>query len=88
MREVEVAVDGDRVVQRAQHRPAVLVHHLQEAAPEALVVVHDVEVGAALLEQPAHAQAERVGLGEAGGAEDPELAQVDPSSSAATATVA
>ena len=43
--EVEVAVDGDRVVQRGEHRPAV-VHHPEQAGAEALVVVDEVEVGA------------------------------------------
>ena len=46
VRELEVAVDGDGVVQRAEHRPAVFVHHREQPAAEALVVVHDVEVGA------------------------------------------
>ena len=49
--EVEVAVDGDRVVQRGEHRPAV-VHHPEQARAEALVVVDEVEVGAAGVEQP------------------------------------
>ena len=44
--EVEVAVDGDRVVQRREDRPAV-VHHPEQAGAEALVVVDEVEVGAA-----------------------------------------
>ena len=47
--EVEVAVDGDRVVQGREHRPAVLVHHPEQPGAEALVVVDEVEVGAAVL---------------------------------------
>ena len=46
MREVEVAVDGDRVVQRVHDRPAV-VHHPEQPRAEALVVVDEVEVVAA-----------------------------------------
>ena len=55
----------------------VFVHHREQAGAEALVVVHDVEVGAAVLQEPADAQAERVRLGEPGTAHDPELAEVD-----------
>ena len=54
VREVEVAVDGDRVVQRLEDRPAV-VHHPEQAGAEALVVVDDVEVGPAVLQQAADA---------------------------------
>ena len=46
VREVELAVDGDRVVQRRGDRPAVL-HHPEHAGAEALVVVDEVEVVAA-----------------------------------------
>ncbi len=77
VREVEVAVDGDRVVQRAEHRPAVFVHHREQPAAEALVVVHDVEVGTTVPQEPAGAEAERVRLREPGAAHDPELAEVD-----------
>ena len=53
------------------------LHHPEQAGAEALVVVHDVEVGAAVLQQPPGAEGERVRLGEAGRAHDPELLDVD-----------
>ena len=62
VREVEVAVDGDRVVQRLEDRPAV-VHHPEQAGAEALVVVDDVEVGAAVLQEAAGAQQNVYGSG-------------------------
>src|SRR5262252_7768174 len=45
--EVEVAVDGDRVVQGVDEGPAV-AHEPEETATETLVVVDEVELGAAL----------------------------------------
>ena len=75
-RELEVAVDRDRVVQRVHERPAV-VEHAEQPGAEALVVVHDVEVEAALREQLPRAQAERVRLREPGAAHEQVLLQVD-----------
>ena len=43
--QVEVAVDGDRVVQRVDERP-VVADEAEQAAAEALVVVDEVELGA------------------------------------------
>ena len=76
MLEVEIAVDGDRVVQRGAHRPAV-VDHAEQAGAEALVVVDQVEVAPPGLQHPAGADAERPRLGEPGAAHDAELADVD-----------
>ena len=47
VRELEVAVDGDRVVQRVDERPAV-VQEAEQPAAEALVVVDEVELVAAV----------------------------------------
>ena len=47
VRKGQLAVDRDGVVQRRQQRPAVL-DHAQHAVAQALVVVHDVELVAAL----------------------------------------
>ena len=76
--QVEVAVDGDRVVEGREHRPAVALDHLDEAAAEALVVVHEVEVGPAGPQHLTGPQRERVRLGEPRRAHDGELLQVDP----------
>ena len=75
-RHIQDAVPGDRVVHRGDHRHAQL-GDLQQAGAEALVVVHDVEVVEALGQQPGGAQAERLGLGEAGRPGRQQLAQVD-----------
>ena len=73
---VEHAVAGDRVMHRRHHRQAQL-GDLQQAGAEALVVVHDVEVGEALGQHPGGAQAERPGLREAGRPRRQQLEQVD-----------
>ena len=70
--EGQLAVDGDRVVERLEDRPAVL-HHPLDAVAEALVVVDEVELVAAGGQHPAGPQAERPRLGEPGGAHDAEL---------------
>ena len=74
---VEVAVDGDRVVQGGDDRPTV-VHHPEQPGAEALVVVDEVEVVAPLRQQVPGPEAERVRLGEARRAHDGELLEVDP----------
>ena len=73
--ERELAVDGDRMVERRQERPAV-GDHAEHARAEALVVVDEVEVTPALGQQPAGP--DRVGprLAEAGGAHHAELGRV------------
>ena len=75
MGELEVAVDGDRVVQRVDERPAV-AHEPEQAGAEALVVVDEVELGAAVAQPLVDAAAERVRLGVSGRAHDRELLQV------------
>jgi hypothetical protein len=74
-------VDRDGVVDRAEHGdPEPLrARRLdgEEAGPEALVVVHDVEVVAAGGEGAVGPQRERVRLGEAGRAHERELPHVD-----------
>ena len=74
--QLQAAVDGDRVVQGLHDRPAV-VEQAEDAVAEALVVVDDVEVLAAGVEDLADPAAERAGLGEAGRAHDGELEDVD-----------
>src|SRR5262249_61542890 len=74
--EIEVAIDGHRVVQGRQHRPTVF-DELGQAGAERLVVVHDIEVGAPAPEEPPYSEAERVRLGKSGGAPDAELGDVD-----------
>ena len=76
VRDVELAVDGDRVVDRRGDRPAVL-HHPEHARAEALVVVDEVEVVATVPQDASGALAERPRLGEAGHAHDAELTHVD-----------
>ena len=73
----ELAVDRDGVVQRRQQGPPVL-DHAQHPVAQALVVVHDVELVAALRQELAGPQ--RVGqrLPEAGRAHDGELGPVLP----------
>ena len=72
VREGQLAVDGDRVVQGRQQRPPVL-DHAEHAGAEALVVVDHVEVAAALRQQQAHPPGEGQGLPESGRAHDAEL---------------
>ena len=76
VRELEVAVDRDGVVEGGADRPAV-VHHPEHPAAERLVVVHEVEVGAVGLQPRAGPLRERPRLGEHAGAHEAELAEVD-----------
>ena len=76
VRELEVAVDGDRMMQRVDERP-VVAHETEQAGAEALVVVDQVELVAAVAQALVDAAAERVRLGIPGRAHDPELLQVD-----------
>ena len=78
--EIERAIDGDRVMEGGDDRPAVLRHHLLDAPAEALVVVDEVEVAAAVGQQAPGPERERVRLGEARPAHDGELGDVDPRS--------
>ena len=73
--ELEVAVDGDGVVQRVDERPAV-AHEPEQTGAEALVVVDEVELGAPVAELLVDAPAERVRLGVSRRAHDRELLQV------------
>ena len=77
VRQGELAVDRDGVVQRRQQRPAVL-DHAEHPVAQALVVVHDVELVAALRQQLAGPQRVGQGLPEAGRAHDGELGPVLP----------
>ena len=56
--EGQLAVDGDRVVQRREQRPAVL-EQPEQARPEALVVVDEVELAAPGGQQPCGPAARR-----------------------------
>ncbi len=76
VRQVKVAVNGDRVVQRGQQRPAVL-DHAEQPRPEALVVMDDVEVADAILEHPADAMAPRARFGEPAAGHDQQFFEVD-----------
>src|SRR5205823_2623702 len=69
--QVEVAVDGDGVVEGGDERPAVL-HQAQQAPAEALVVVDQVELATSAGQLPPHPPAVGERLGEAGGAHEPE----------------
>ncbi len=74
-RDVEITVDRDRVVQGVHERPAV-AHEPEQPPAEALVVVDEVELVAAVAQMRVDAAAERVRLGEAGARHDPELLDV------------
>ena len=74
--EGQLPVDGDRVVERLEERPAV-VHHPEDPVAQALVVVDQVEVVPAAGQELAGPEAEGPGLGEAGGAHHAELEGVD-----------
>ncbi len=76
MRQLEPTIDGDRMVDRPEQRPAVL-HDPEQAAAERLVVVDDVEVAPAGRQRPARPQAEGARLGEPGRAHHCELERVD-----------
>ena len=74
---LEPAVDGDRVVDRAedlQARPL----HLEQPVPQALVVVDDVDPVRGAGEKPGRPQGERQRLGEGGRGGDAVLEHVDP----------
>ena len=75
MREIEIAVDGDRVVERVHEGP-VVAQEPEQAAAEALVVVDEVELVAAVAELLVDAAAEGVRLGEPGARHDAELLDV------------
>ena len=75
VREFEVAVDRDRVVQRVHERPAV-AHEVEHAGAQALVVVDEVELRTPIGQPLVDAAAERVRLGEPGRAHDPEFLQI------------
>ncbi len=74
--QIELAVDGDRMVDRRDERPTV-AHHPEQAGAERLIVVDEVEVRPPAGEQSPRPQAERERLGEAGRAHDGELGGVD-----------
>ena len=76
VRQVQLPVDGDGMVDRRQHRPAV-VHHAEDARAEALVVVDEIEIPEAAGEQAARPQAEGQRLGKARRAHEGELEDVD-----------
>ena len=76
MGELEVAVHGDGVVHGGHDGPAVL-HHPEQAPPEALVVVDDVEIIPALGQDLPRPQAECERLGKPGRAHQGELEDVD-----------
>ena len=77
VRDLEVAIDRDRMMQRVHERPAV-AHEPEQAATETLVVVHEIEVGAPVAQLLVDAAAERVRLREAARGHDPELLDVFP----------
>jgi hypothetical protein len=72
----ESAVDRDRVVNGRHDRQ--LPVQREEAVPQALVVVHDVELGGARPEHPSRPQAEGQGLREGPRAHRCVLEDVDP----------
>ena len=83
--DLEAAVDGDRVVDRAEHRDAELALDEEQAVAEALVVLDDVELALAVAEvvPGPHREGERLGEGaadEGGDLEDvlPVLQLPDP----------
>ena len=71
---LQLAILGDRVVERDDRRDLLL--DLQDAVAEALVVVHEVELAAALAEFAGRTGAERERLGEHAGDELAVLEQV------------
>ena len=73
VREVEVAVDGDRVVQRVARTASRRARSPSRPRAEALVVVHEVELVAPVAQLLVDAAAERVRLGEPGACHDREL---------------
>ncbi len=75
VRQRELAVHRDRMVQGGEQRPPVR-DHAEHAGAEALVVVHHVEVVASLRQQLAGPQREGERLAEAGRAHDGELQPV------------
>ena len=75
MRQLQLAVDVDRVVDRGQDRQA-LAPDAEDAVREALVVVDHVELGPPAAQLAPGAEAERQGLGEAADAHRAQLQQV------------
>jgi len=75
MSQVELAVDGDGVVNRREHRPAV-VHHADDARAESLIVVDEIEVPETPGQEAARPQTEGERLGKAGRAHQRELEKV------------
>ncbi len=75
--DLEAAVDGDRVVDRAEHREPVALDG-QQAVAEALVVVDEVEVAGAAVEVVPRPQGEGEGLGERAERERGDLDEVGP----------
>ncbi len=72
LRQVDAAIEGDRVMDRRDQREAQL-GDVEHARADRLVVVDDVEVADPVLHQPSCALAERLGLGESGSAHRQEL---------------
>ena len=77
MLELELAVDGDRVVDRLKDRPALLLQ-LEQAPTQCLVVVYEVELVAAVPEMAPCPQTEGHGFREVAGAERDVLGDVGP----------
>ena len=76
VRQLQLAVDGDGVVDGREHGPAVF-HHAGDSRTEALVVVDEIEVTEAAGEEPARPQAEREWLGKTCCAHHRELEKVN-----------
>ena len=75
--ELELAIDGDRVVDRLEDRPALLLQ-FQQAPAEGLVVVDEIEVVAPGAQMTPGPQAERHRFGEVAGAERDVFGDVGP----------
>ena len=74
--ELELPVDGDGMVNRRQHRPAV-GHHAEEARTERLVVVDEIELAETPCQETPGAQGEGERFRKARAAHDGELEDVD-----------
>ena len=77
MFEFELAIDGDRVVDRLEDRPALLLQ-FQQAPAEGLVVVDEIEVVAPGAQMTPRSQTERHRFGEVAGAERDVFGDVGP----------
>ena len=77
MSHVDQPVDGDGVVARPDHGPAVS-QEAEEAGAERLVVVHHVELPRPAGQEAPGPQAEREGLGETPGEHRPQFHEVGP----------